>query len=91
MKNFLKNLFMILAVITAISALFLGFHVTFVQMLYGGLVDVVTGATSLPVDALLITKGVVKFLLCYIPGILTGLGVFLVSSGLFAIGCWLDD
>lgn len=91
MKSFFKNLFMILAVIAAISALFLGFHVTFVQMLYGGLVDIVTGATALPVDALLITKGAVKFLLCYIPGILTGLGVFLISSGLFAVGCWLDD
>lgn len=91
MKSFFKNLFMALAVVAAISALFLGLHVTFVQMFYGGLVDMVTGASASPIDALLITKGATKFLLCYIPGIVTGLGVFLISSGLFAIGCWLDD
>lgn len=91
MKKFLKVLCIILAIVSAVAGVLLGCHATFYQMFYGGIMNMVEGASITPIDALLIAKGAVKLFLCAVPGVLVGLGGFMISSGLFAIGCWLDD
>ena len=53
--------------------------------------NMVEGASIIPIDALLIAKGAVKFFLCAVPGVIVALGGFIISSGFFAIWCWLDD
>ena len=91
MKRFLRILCMILAIVSILAGILLGCHATFYQMFYGGIMDMVTGASIVPINALLIAKGAVKFLLCGIPGVIVALGGFTLSSGFFAIWCWLDD
>lgn len=91
MKKFLRILCMILAIVSLIAGILLGLHATFYQMFYGGIMDIVAGANLIPASAELIAKGAVKFLLCPIPGAVTvGLGLVL-TSGFFAVWCWLDD
>ena len=91
MKKFLRVLCMILAIVSVIVGVLLGCHATFYQMFYGGIMNMVEGASIIPIDALLIAKGAVKLFLCAVPGVLVGLGGFIISSGFFAIWCWLDD
>lgn len=91
MKNILRLMLMIFTIMSAIVGIVLGCHATFYQMLYGGLCDIVTGATSVPIEALLITKGAVKFLFCGIPGIIVSTAGCILSLGSLAAWCVLDD
>lgn len=78
MKSFFKGLFLLLAVVSFIAGIILGCHATFYQMFYCGVIDAITGITMAPVNAILIAQGVVKVLLCTVPGlIIGGLGSFL--------------
>ena len=85
MKKFLSKLCMILAIACMIIGPLLGVHVTFVQMFYGGVVDLVQGATLVPIEAMLIAKGIVKILLCAVPGVVTGI-IGVIASVIFMAG-----
>lgn len=91
MKKFLRILCMILAIVSLIGGILLGLHATFYQMFYGGIMDIVAGANLIPIEAGLIAKGIVKVLLCAIPGEVIGFIGFILCSGFFAVWCWLDD
>lgn len=95
MKNSIKQILRIimitLAIIFIVGGPIYGCYLTFYQMFYGGIVDMVTGATLIPPDAILIAKGAVKFVLCGVPGLIAAFVGVLLSSGFFAIWCMLDD
>ena len=91
MKNFFKGLFLLLAIISFIVGIILGCYVTFYQMIYCSIIDIVIGITMVPVNAILIAQGIVKILLCAIPGLATVILGSLLGLGFLAVWSVIED
>ena len=85
LKKIFVTLLFIIAVLCFIIGPILGCHVTFYQMLYGGIVDIIAGASINPMNATLIAEGVLKVILCAVPGVITCALGFIVGLGVFAL------
>lgn len=85
LKKIFVTLLFIIAVLCFIIGPILGCHVTFYQMLYGGIVDIIAGVSINPMNATLIAEGVLKVILCAVPGVITCTLGFIVGLGVFAL------
>lgn len=97
LKNILMVSFIIAATALFIAGPILACHATFFQMIYGGVIDIINGVSINPWDAIMVAEGVLKILLCAVPGVITlgltwcaGMACLLVHTIIDEIGKYDD-